>query len=435
MKVTFFLKNPRAQNESILFARITLAGRPSVSLKYYLPDRINPANWKQDKQKAYPLNSNVEFNDAIELRTDQIKDAHRNFLNLNKRPPTPQELKEGLDEVIRPDRKQKQPVEIPQDKLLPFYLQFLEQCRAGMRRSKKGRKISDSSIRSYVAAFNILQDYERTKKRPFTFNDIGADWYNDFIAYLTTNRKLSTNYIGKNIKCLKTVLFDAHERGLHNNLNFKARYFIKPTEETANIYLNDEELQALECLDLSDNPRLDRVRDLFLIGCYTGLRYSDWAKVTPDQIEDGFITITPDKTKEAVTIPVHPTVSRLIAKYDGSLPNVPTNQITNAYLKEIGQLIPELKKTEIKRITRGGMEQSIKVEKWQLISTHTARRSFATNQFKAGRPAFLIMAITGHTTEKQFLAYIKASNRDKAQIMKQYWEDAAQQKGAKIIAI
>lgn len=229
------------------------------------------------------------------------------------------------------------------------------------------------------------------------------------------------------------MLNDATERGLNENLYFKRKSFKKPTELTTSIYLNDAELKVLQQTNLSHHPRLDRVRDLFLIGCHTGLRHSDWSKVTPEQIEDGFITITPNKTKDAVVIPVHDTVLQIIEKYNGKLPKVPSNQKTNEYLKDIGKMLENLKKTETKRITKGGLLQSSNMEKWELLTTHVARRSFATNQYLAGIPTITIMAITGHKTEREFLRYIRATSKEHAQVMKLQWENNRKQ--TKVIAL
>src|SRR5690606_7334890 len=119
--------------------------------------------------------------------------------------------------------------------------------------------------------------------------------------------------IGKDIKTLKVILNEATERGINKNLQYKSRKFSTTSEQTDSIYLTEKEIKEIESLDLTNNQRLDNVRDLFLIGCYTGLRYSDYSILTPSQIKDGFIEIKQQtKTGQPVVIPVHHTVKKIL---------------------------------------------------------------------------------------------------------------------------
>lgn len=104
--------------------------------------------------------------------------------------------------------------------------------------------------------------------------------------------KLRYSTIGDHIKRLKTILNEATEIGINKNLAFKSKYFSKLNEETDTIYLNEKELQEIECLDLANNVRLEKVRDLFLVSCYTGLRYSDYSLLRAEQIKGGYIETT-----------------------------------------------------------------------------------------------------------------------------------------------
>ncbi len=215
---------------------------------------------------------------------------------------------------------------------------------------------------------------------------------------------------------------EATERGTNTNLNYKSRKFSVTSENTAAIYLSQQEVNELEALDLANNKRLECVRDLFLVGCYTGLRYSDYSILKPEQIKDGFIETPQIKTGESVVIPIHPTVEKILAKYNGNLPRSISNQKTNEYLKELGKLLPSLSSTISKTFTKGGTRVTVNYSKWELLSSHTARRSFATNEYLAGTPEITIMAITGHRTEKAFLRYIKLTPKEHAKLLKLYWD-------------
>jgi integrase len=125
------------------------------------------------------------------------------------------------------------------------------------------------------------------------------------------------------------------------------------------------------------------------------------------------IKIQTQKTGVIVVIPLHRYVKEIIDKYEGVPPQNISNQKMNGYLKELGQEA-KIKDGTLISLTKGGNRQSIVHEKWKLITTHTARRSFASNAYLAGVPAISLMKITGHHTEKSFLKYIKISQEDNA---------------------
>lgn len=127
------------------------------------------------------------------------------------------------------------------------------------------------------------------------------------------------------------------------------------------------------------------------------------------------------KTGGHVAIPLHPVFLKIWEKYDGQLPNNISNQKFNDYIKEVCQ-IAEINATVFKSITRGGRKETTSYEKWQIVSSHTARRSFATNLYLSGFPAISIMKITGHKTESAFLKYIKVTSEEHAKMLMEHWK-------------
>ena len=194
-------------------------------------------------------------------------------------------------------------------------------------------------------------------------------------------------------------------------------------EETDSIYLNEQELELIMNLDEFSNKGEEIVRDIFVLGCYTGLRFSNYSQLNLDYINDGKLVIIQKKTKQKVTIPIHPYVKNIIDKYGGILPEVPTNQEFNRTLKDIGRRIPELDVPFAKQITRHRKKVVEESRKWEKICTHTARRSFCTNMYLMGVPVMTIMAISGHKTEKSFRTYIKAAPEEHARIMEGIWKN------------
>ncbi len=244
------------------------------------------------------------------------------------------------------------------------------------------------------------------------------------------SKRLSTNSIGKKITTLKTILNAATDRGVNTNTAFKSRRFTATREESDSIYLNDTDLDQLYKLDLTENTRLERVRDLFLLGAYTGLRFSDFTRLTADNITGDMITMHQSKTGAKVTIPLHPITNTILQRYNGHAPKALSNQKMNEYLKELGKAA-NISEQVSKTITKGGKQITKNFQKWELISTHTARRSFATNLYKSGFPAQSIMQITGHKTERAFLKYIKATKEEHAKMLSLHWAQNSQLKAVK----
>jgi integrase len=268
------------------------------------------------------------------------------------------------------------------------------------------------TVKSYRRTFKDFQEYQDKHRLRLTFERIDIDFYNDFVKFLKSER-YAPNTIGCRIKNLKTFLSNAKDAGLTVNEDFKKKAFAKPREETETIYLNEDELRSIYSLDLNNNPKLDSVRDLFLIGAYIGLRFSDLSQLNKDNITSETIAVRTIKTGTQVVIPLHTIVRAIIAKYEDNLPKVPSNQKFNDYIKEIAKRagIDELVKVEQ---TKGDLTVKKSENKYNLVTSHTARRSFATNAYLSDMPAISIMKITGHKTESAFMKYIKISSEDNA---------------------
>jgi len=272
---------------------------------------------------------------------------------------------------------------------------------------------SKQTIYAYKGTYKNLIQYQNQRNITLTFQMIDMDFYNDFINFLKV-KKYAPNSIGCRIKLLKKFLNEASDRGLPVRDDYKKKGFSKVSEETVAVYLNEAELMQMYRLDLSKSPKHAVVRDLFLIACYTGLRFSDLSKLTHENFNaDNTISVKTVKTGTDVVIPVHPVVRAIMNKYDNKLPKTPDNQLFN---ERIGEVAESAKINEIvcRELTKGNERIKKSVEKHELVSSHTARRSFATNAYLRDVPALSIMKITGHKTEKSFMGYIKMSQKDNA---------------------
>lgn len=421
MDVSFYLKRKNSNKPTVIFARICYNGH---KLKHYTNEKIHPDFWNASTQRAkqtVKFREHPEFNERLKNIESDIRTIFRKYQNENQGAiPAPETLKELLDKEI------KKIVDLSSSSktFLGFFEETINQSKSGIRLNPStGKPISPNTLKTYVTTFKHLTAFQSTRKRKIDFNTIDLEFYGDYTEYLIKELKLSTNTIGKHIQIIKLIMNEATERGINTNLSFKGKRFTTVREDSDSIYLTESDIREISNLDLSADTRLEKVRDLFLIGCFTGLRYSDYSIIKSNQINDGFIEIKQTKTGGKVIIPVHSKVKEIIEKYNGILPESISNQKTNEYLKEIGQMIPSFKEKVSKSITKGGSEVTEYFSKWELLTTHTARRSFATNQFLAGVPNLTIMAITGHKTEKSFLRYIKLTPKEHAKLLKLHWED------------
>ncbi len=275
------------------------------------------------------------------------------------------------------------------------------------------RPLSNGTIRSFKTSKRIFKKYSKTQGG-LDYEDITMDFYKDFLTYLR-GLKHSNNYIANHIKNLKTILNFSFSRGYHTNTTYKRREFAKPFENVDAIFLNLEELKAIENLNLPKGQ--DVSRDLFLIGAHTGLRVSDFNNLKKENIKsiDGryYIEIESKKTKTRLLIPCNSTTLKIIKKYDYAPPPQKKEQNINRDLKIIGEKAEIIDEIVISKTIAGKIKKE-PFFKYQLISTHTARRSFCTNAYTAGMPTLDIMTISGHQTEKVFYNYIKATSLEKA---------------------
>ncbi len=262
-------------------------------------------------------------------------------------------------------------------------------------------------------------------KRKLDFEDITLDWYMKFTTYLK-KEKLSPNSIGKQIKNIKAFM------GMANKLTFKVdgeKFFYTTNKEYQGFgvtddpadatYLTEAEIMQLYKFDLSNNKRLEAVRDLFVFGCWVGLRFSDFSQINPENIikMDGetYIRIMTKKTGELVVIPCNPIVLEIFSKYEKNknrLPKRISGKNFNIYIKEAARMAG-LTQT-------GRLLTKSKLELCDCISTRTARRSFATNYYMGGLPVLDIMKATGHRSEKSFLRYINMTKEQAAKRMAEF---------------
>jgi site-specific recombinase XerD len=395
-EVNFFLKQPKSKEESLIYLFLSYNNQ---RLKYSTGEKIKPVYWDSENQKVKGTKKFPEFpefNSRLKALETKAFDAYRKVLN-DGFEPTNGLIKKELDKTARFSESKKVD-------FFTFIKNYIEESKALK---------ANGTIKAYNTTQKRIEDYCKSKNKTLQFEDIDLEFYNSFVAYLT-KENYSQNTIGKHIKILKTFLNEATERGINKTVDFKRRKFKRLTEDTDKIYLNEKELEAIYNLDISKDKQLESIRDLFIIGCYTGLRFSDFSELKTENIIDGGkIKIRTNKTDEVIIIPLHRFVREILRRNKNRIPKAMSNPKMNFYLKHIGDLAKIKDLVEVS-ITKGGKLDKHTVPKFKLICTHTARRSFATNSFLASIPSIAIMKITGHQTEKSFLRYIRISQEENA---------------------
>jgi len=385
-------------------------------------------NWDSDKMRIKNVTAEVHRNNINNKLTDIqgfLEKVYVKYAVTENKTVNNELLKEELDDYFNKSKAKDQQSE--RLELLPFYLWYIEHYQKNVLPST-GRPMSSGTAKTYRNAYTILQEFNDTQYS-LSYDKIDDDFYDRFMSFMY-DKDYSLNYIGTQIKILKTIMNASLEKGFHANHNHNKKYFKKPTEEVHNIYLNQDELQRMAELNFNNfNPRrinpnfvittdkLNNARDLFLISANTGLRVSDFNRLSKKNIikEGGknYFSLVTIKNSKRLTIPINSAVQNILDKNNGEPPQRMPEQHINYCLKKIGELA-NINEPVQKEITKGGVKQTVEYKKYELISNHTGRRSFCTNAYKSGMPTIDIMAISGHSTEKVFYNYIKVEDLERA---------------------
>jgi len=358
---------------------------------------VPKSNWDQEAQKAKPAKDFTEENkrlrETVNFFLDKYDELFSKGIKYSK-----DEVKEKSAEMVNAFKVftgRKEALEANRITLISFIAVFKERYK---------NKVSPGHLAQFNALKTHLENFQTKKEFRVDFNTIGKDFYLRFTDYLKESG-LKPNSIGCHIRKVKRLMNEANEDKLTTNQDHHKRDFKVITEQVDTIYLTEEEIKALYGMTI-DHPAKRKIRDIFVLNCYTGLRHSDWPKVTVEQIHEGNLYVRTQKTNEPVIIPVKPLVTEILKRY-GTI-QIPDNHQTNDALRWVGQ------KAHDDKISKGDLKKYLK------IRTHTARRSFATNAYLAGIPMRDIMQITGHRTTESFLRYIRVTKLETAQKLKDH---------------
>jgi len=418
-EVNFYLKKaepatPENPNpKRLIYLQFKYGGRHK--LVFTFKQKIHKKNWNEKKQRAKSVKQTTE--DGKYLLNDLLNNLERECLRAYNT-----EIKNG---VPRKETLRKYLIDfMNQNSDKPLQEEFYDLLNRFINGEvrRKGKIKVRGTLNNYNALKIHLQEFEMKRRYKITFDEITLDFFDKYVGFLE-KKSLAANSIAKDIRLLKAVMNKAVSYGLTKNVDFRHEDFNMPEEETDAVYLTDSEIIKLYNHDFSDNKKLERERDRFIYGCFVGLRFSDHTNVTAENVisidGDTFIKIITQKTGDLVVIPCNPIVTEIFDKYGGRPPKPISNQKFNSYVKELCKAAGLIEK--------GRLSTDPKKPLYECVSSHTCRRSFATNLYLDGFPTIDLMKVTAHKTEKAFLKYIRVSKLDTAkrlsQHMKRHWED------------
>jgi len=284
--------------------------------------------------------------------------------------------------------------------------------------------------KTYQTTIRKLIEYEKTYKKRLAFSDIDMEFYNSFKRWLT-EEGYSKNFIGTIFKNVKMFMNKSEELNLHSFDGYKHKDFKSEKEDTDAIYLTTEEIDEIYKLEFTKElllkngftekannikraiKSLNEERDRFLIGCYTALRHSDYSRIDILNFKDDLISIWTVKKDKKVFIPIHYRLREILKRRNNILPGKISEQKHNEHLKMIGRLAGINSEVLLTK-TRGGKRESITGKKYKFITSHTCRRSGATNMYLSGIDIKFIQDILGHSKLEQTIKYIKVAAEENA---------------------
>jgi integrase len=424
MGVSFSLARPN-QKVSSIRAKISVNG---VSIFLYTGRSVESCHW--DKKKCF-VKSYVGKTTTT-LLIQRLKELEIEILTLLDRYKNGKPKMSFVDFqaklqalVDRPDKKNlllaKAISAAPKDSIISFIDQFVKDCESGVRLSPKRQKLKPSSISSYKTTQRLLEKFQRHAKFTLTLKDFSQADIDKFSNFLIVDEEFAMNTHAKSMMDLLQIIKYAVKQKRMPAAKMVELEFDTRREETDSIYLTEE--QILEMLEIKDfdEPVHEVVRDIFVLGCFTGMRFSDYSSIDTTAIRNNRLEFVQKKTGGKVTLPIHTVVNTILKKYNNALPPVPENNEFNRIIKLVGEKLPSLHVPFTKQVTYKRELTEFVGMKYTYLQTHTARRSFCSNEYLKGTDPLIIMSISGHKSHKSFMRYIKVSGDQFADKLEKIW--------------
>ena len=438
--ISLVIRSKQSEGDAMLYTRIKIDGK-SKWINLQLPVDI-----KKWREVSTSLKKQTNYLDRLGY-SKKIADIEFAIKELRQRNCLTEEainetilntvLAETRERIKKHDELQ-QYISDKQNKSVKTWIKdYIAKIVSGEARTFNGERYAPNSIRNWKQFLRIFLDFCKTTN-DFCWEEINQSLVNKYMSFLE-EKGYAKSAIDRFINCFKTLIGVAEREDIHNN--YKARGLfrhatVKDHEKTTAIYLTKEELEGLYNMELVGLE--EEVRDAFLIACYTGQRHSDFSQLKTscfDTIFDGKMVIRKVQTKTTtqVVIPILDNKLKIILeKYNYKVPEI-GDIVMNRYLKRIGEKLSHTVKSlgkDVKTILTKDEREAEKSKKktfrrdedgnvikykWELIVTHTGRRTCATNMYLSRKYTTReMMLVTGHKKEENFMKYIKLSLDEEA---------------------
>ncbi len=414
--VKFFLKG--SNNPSTIYVRFRHGRKFDFTKSTSL--LINPKYWNNAKGSVKQVSA---FQDKLNLQTDLNK-LNNHLLNSFNLAYTDGVVisSDWLSNTINNHFNQSEGIDL---NMFSDYAEYFHNNLMNKVQNNGKTGVTKATFAKYKTVIGKVNEFQKSRKRKLKVSDIDAKFHKDFIYFLHNTQKLNFNTTGKYLVFVKTICLDAKKYGIKISKDIENGNF-KPTKEDVSfVTLSENEITQIKNKDFKDLPYLENAKQWLIIGLWTGARVSDLLNFTIDNVNNGFIEYTSKKTDQKIILPLHKDVKDILTANNGEFPRKISNQKYNDYIKKVCEL------AEINQMVKGSKNVKIKDKVWrkvkgeylkhELVSTHICRRSFATNHY-GKLPTPVIMAVTGHTTEKMFLRYIGKSAKDNANELQKFWQ-------------
>ena len=382
--------------------------------------RIDAAKWDSDKQRVRNGCTNKLKQSASEINASllgyytEVQEIFKKF-EVEEIVPTPEQIKEAFNALHKPIEEEVKPRKSTPNAFYKVFDEFVRDC---------GRQNdwTDSTYEKFAAVKNHLINF----RNELTFDFFDEKGLNDYVTYLRDVKEMRNSTIGKQLSFLKWFLRWAFKKGLHQNNAYDSyKPKLKSTQKKI-IFLTWEELNKLREFEIPAAKQvLDRVRDVFLFQCFTGLRYSDVFNLRRSDIKGDHIEVTTVKTSDSLIIELNKHSKAILDKYkdvafeDDKVLPVITNQKMNDYLKELAELAG-IDEPVRQTYYRGNERIDEVTPKYALLGTHAGRRTFICNALALGIPPQVVMKWTGHSDYKAMKPYIDIADDIKANAMSKF---------------
>lgn len=396
--MNYYLKEPNKNKDTLIFLKYFVS-KENKNFVYSTKLKINPNDWSKENRLPKPKRGGdsyklrritdqlIKFNDKLH----EAIDSHGSDLTIGH-------LKEHFS------RKKNKLIYIED-----FWKAFIKE-------REEMQEVGVKMLIKYRAMLNKSLHFQKLTNKKYKLNDLNDNFYADFITFMRKEFKLNDNTLHRYMSIFKTMVSWCGKKGykvLNDYNNIKVSKF-----ETNDVHLTEDELKLLELADLHGTE--ERARDLFLIGAYTGQRFSDYSMFEKADVRQGAIVKKAKKTKITAFIPLHKKLKVLLDKYNWKLPKI-SSQKFNVRIQDICRKL-EIN-DPIKKVSfMGNNKSEVIFPKWKIIGSHTARRTYITLMSERGMPDHQLMQIAGIKDVKTLKKYKKFNLNTLIETSNRLWD-------------